>query len=102
MNVYERRNYPVISLLKYLSYYITRHKYYGFALMWTSPCYYGSGPTNAHKHYGSVVMWICACYYGSVLLYIGVPMDQFYCGSLLLWISIIVDQCVVLWISMDT
>jgi hypothetical protein len=24
MNVYERRNYPVISLLRYLSYYITR------------------------------------------------------------------------------
>jgi hypothetical protein len=24
MNVFERRNYPVISLLKYLSYYITR------------------------------------------------------------------------------
>jgi hypothetical protein len=24
MNVYERRNYPVISLLKYRSYYITR------------------------------------------------------------------------------
>jgi hypothetical protein len=24
MNAYERRNYPVISLLKYLSYYITK------------------------------------------------------------------------------
>jgi hypothetical protein len=24
MNVFERRNYPVISLLKYLSYYITK------------------------------------------------------------------------------